>query len=184
MSSETKQQIDMLVLKNSTPQEEQWSCFICYCALVCSLHEIHLAYMKVKKLEQRADHIMLAYRLKDDEILKEGSVSNGEHFGDLEIMKVLQFQERVNIVAIETRVYGGVHLGRLQFRLIKEVAEEALTQMPGEFFCLPKPQRSENRRGRSRGRGRGGRGRGDNQFRGRPRRNFNRGGGRGFHDYN
>ena len=182
MSADTRQQLDGLDVKVSIPREEQRSRFTGYCAKVRSLHEIQLVYMKVKMLEQRADHIMMAYRLKDADILKEGSVSNGEHFGDLELLKVLQFQERVNAAVFVARVYGGVHLGRLRFRIIKEVAEEALTQQPGEFFCMPKPQRQDNRRGRGRNRGRG-TGRGENNSRGGYRGRFFRGGGRGFTDY-
>ena len=72
------------------------------------------------------------------------------------------------------------------FRLIKLVAEESLTQVPGQIFCLPKPQRTKARRGRPRGHRRGSRGRGggDSQIRGGFRnRNF-RGGGHGHHsDY-
>ena len=77
---------------------------------------------------------------------QKGSVSNGEYFGDLEVMKVLKFQERVNVVLLVARIYGGVHLGKMCFRLIKEVAEEALTQVPGQIFCLPKPQCTEKKR--------------------------------------
>ena len=100
MSPSEKQNMDMLDLKCSTPREEQRSRFVGYCGSVHSKEEVHLAYMKVKKLEQRADHIMLGYRIKDAEVVSEGSVSNGEHFGDLEVMKVLHFQERVNVVLL------------------------------------------------------------------------------------
>ena len=182
MSPDTRQQLNSLDVKVSTPREEQRSRFTGYCAKVRSLHEIRLVYMKVKILEQQADHIMLAYRLKDGDSLTEGSVSNGEHFGDLELLKVLQFQERVNAAVLMARIYGGVHLGRLRFRIIKEVAEEALTQQLGEFFCMPKPQRQDNRRARGRGHGRG-RGRGENYFRGGFHGRFSRGCGRGFNDY-
>ena len=166
MSPSEKRNMDMLDLKCSTPREEQHSRFVGYCGSVHSKEEVRLAYMKVKKLEQRADHIMLGYRIKDAGVVSEGSVSNGEHFGDLEVMKVLHFQERVNVVLLVARLYGGIHLGKLRFRIIKEVAEEALSQVPGDILCKPKPPRSNTRRGRSRGRGRGGRGRGEGNHRG------------------
>ena len=125
-------------------------------------------------MEQRADHIMLAYRIKQGEDIKQGSVSNGEHFGDLEVMKVLVFQERVNVVLFVAYQYGGIHLGRCRFQLIEDVAEEALSQVQTQFHYELKPQWTENRRGR--GRGRGGRGRGDGYAQGPHRgRGFNRG---------
>ena len=170
MSAETKQQVLMLDLKKGVPREEQRSRFTGYCAKVMSLEEVKLAYMKVRKLDQRADHIMLAYRIKTEEGVKQGSVHNGEVFGDLEIMKVLIFQERVNIVVLVSRLYGGVHLGRLRLQMIKGITEEMITQIPAEIFAVPKYQRSGSRRGRGRGhgqgRGRGFRGRGENMSRG------------------
>ena len=78
-----------------------------------SLDDVRVVYTKVKKMDQRADHIMLAYCLKHEDTLTEGSVSNREHFGDLEVMKVLKFQERVNVVLLVVRIYGGVHLGKM-----------------------------------------------------------------------
>ena len=181
MTDDVCRKIAMLDLKTSVPKEENRSRFTGFCATVTTLDDVCTAYMKVKKMEQRADRIMLAYRIKHEDTLTEGSVSNGEHFGDLEVMKVLKFQERVNVVLLVARIYGGVHLGKMRFRLIKEVAEEALTQVPGEIFCLPKPQCSETRRGRPRGCGRGSRGRGsgDGQFRGGFRNRYFQGGGRG-----
>ena len=156
MSAETRRKVDALVLQSSLPKEQSRSKFTAFCAHIFSREEVRIVYMKVKKLEQNADHIMVAYRIKDGDVVINGSVSNGENFGDLKVMKELVFQDKVNVVVLVARRYGGIHLGNARFDIIKAVTEEALAKVPADIFCVPKPQRSENRRGRGRGRGRGG----------------------------
>ena len=96
-----------------------------------------LAFLKIKIKMIHCDHLMMAYRIVRDNKLIQGSVSDGEHFGDLEILELLKRKERANVVIFVSREYGGVHLGRRRFQIIKQVAETVLDHVGGKH--LPQP---------------------------------------------
>ena len=86
-----------------------------------------------------ADHVMMTYCIGEEADVHQGSVSNREHFGDVEVMNVLESHNYVNIVVFVTQHYGGIRLCKLQFTLIKQVMEEALAEMSPMVYVLPKP---------------------------------------------
>ena len=163
MSLELKKKLMEIEVRYSTSRSESYSHFIGAAVLVEAQNEVKLAYMRIKRDQQRADHIMLAYRLKlSDTEIQQGSVSNGEHFGDLEVMRVLEEQHKVNVAVFVARQYGGIPLGKNRFKHIKDVTEEALAKVDPPVLVIaksPKPARTDTTRGRGR----------DNQFRGRGR---------------
>ena len=96
--------------------------------------------------------------------IQQGSVSNGEHFGDLELLKVLVNHNYVDVVVFCAWHYGGILLGRNRLVNIKTTAEEVLLILNRMTFIPPKEQRVT-----SKGHGVGtlNRGRGNGGFRGR-----------------
>ena len=90
--------LDRIIHTTSTLQEAKHSTFQGYAALVNNAEHVRLAFLKIKRLEVTADHVMMAYRICEEADVHQGSVSNGEHFGDVEVMKVLESHNYVNIV--------------------------------------------------------------------------------------
>ena len=133
--------------------------------MVNNAEHVRLAFLKIKRLEATADHVMMAYRIREEADVHQGSVSNGEHFGDVEVMKVLESHNYVNIVVFIARHYGGICLGKLRLTLIKQVTEEALAKMSPMVYVLPKPPRPAvqhtQRQAGGGGGSRGGRGHGE-----------------------
>ena len=72
---------------------------------------------------------MVAYRLKEGDNIREGCSSDKEHFGDLEILKILKTANLLDIAVFVAREYGGVHLGNARFKIICEVATKAIQEM-------------------------------------------------------
>ena len=85
--------------------------------------------MKVHQLKKFADHVMVVYRLKEGDNIREGCSSDKEHFGDLEILKILKTANLLDIAVFVAREYGGVHLGNAHFKIIHEVATKAIQEM-------------------------------------------------------
>ena len=72
--------------------------------------------------------------------VKQGSTSNGEHFGDLELMKVLEACNNVNVMVFCAQHYGGLLLGWQRSKYIREMVEEALEAANPMTFVPPKNQ--------------------------------------------
>ena len=68
--------MEKLQFSTGDPVEEKDSMFQAFAIKVHSLEEIELAYMAVRQLKDYADHILLAYCLKNDEWFKEGGSSD------------------------------------------------------------------------------------------------------------
>ena len=84
--------------------------------MVNNAEHVRLAFLKIKRLEVTADHVMMAYCIHEEADVHQGSVSNGEHFGDVEVMKVLESHNYVNIVVSSPGtmvVYVWVNFGLL-----------------------------------------------------------------------
>ena len=77
-----------------------------------------------QKKQFTADHIMMAYWLKQSTDIQQGSTSNGEHFGDLELMKVLVNHNYVDVVVFCARHYGGILLGHNRLVNIKTLQKK------------------------------------------------------------
>ena len=136
LTEEEEQRMDAIHFAKSDMVTDQGSEFKAFGVETNDLATIRLAYKKVKQLEPKADHIMLGYRLVDEEgKTKHGGVHDGEYFGDLEILDILKNKEKAIMAVFVSRVYGGIHLGRKRFQLIKEVATEVIEMMKGIYLA-------------------------------------------------
>ena len=132
-----KEQMAAIKLFRSEPETESNSTFQAFGLETDDIELAKLAYIKIKTKQIRCDHVMMAYRIVRENKLIQGSVSDGEHFGDIEILELLKKKERANVAIFVSREYGGVHLGRRRFQIIKQVAETVLDHVGGKH--LPQP---------------------------------------------
>ena len=137
ISKETQALMDTIDFCKSHMIEEQGSKFQAYGVEVTDLDTINLAFKKIKQLEGKADHIMLAYRIvKEEGKIMQGSVHDGEYFGDLEVLETMKRKEKADIAVFVVREYGGIHLGKKRFQIIQDVAVEVIDKMKGKFVQL------------------------------------------------
>ena len=75
----------------------------------------------------KSDHAMYAYNFIDPEgVNRCGYFDDGEWTGGNILSTLLCEKELSNIVIIVTRSFGGVHLGKKRFELIRQVANETI----------------------------------------------------------
>ena len=129
ISEATQDQIEKLVFSSGGPLEEKYSLFQAYAIGVDTLDDINFAYMRVRQLKKFADHIVLAYCLKNAEGFKEGGSNDREYYGDREILKVIKAKHAVNVAIFVAREYGGVPLGARHFEIIRSVATDAINDL-------------------------------------------------------
>lgn len=95
-----------------------------------TLQEVQLAYTAVAQRYPAADHIVLAYALKDNGQLKHGGCDDRE-YGASSRMKKLIFEEKAkNVAVFVLRDFGGVHLGFERFKTIESITKDALALLP------------------------------------------------------
>lgn len=76
-----------------------------------------------------ADHAMMAYALKEDEVLKTGFCDDREYRAGNRLKKLIFEKKARNTVLFVLRKYGGVHLGFNRFSIIERVAKLALNML-------------------------------------------------------
>ena len=75
----------------------------------------------------KSNHIMYAYNFIDrDGVPQTGYFDDGEWTAGSILSSVLRSKEVSNAVLIVTRKFGGVHLGKKRFELLKHVANEVI----------------------------------------------------------
>ena len=96
---------------------------------------VELAYVKARQWVPNADHIMVAYRIPNIE----GSCADGEHYRDLQIMKLLKQKSVTDVAVFVARSEGEANLGARCFKAIRDVVEDVLQEMeqnPGDPIDL------------------------------------------------
>ena len=77
----------------------------------------------------RSDHIMYAYNFTDAEgQTKSGYFDDKEWRGSSVLASLLEQKSATDVILIVTRKFGGTHLGKKRFELIKEVALEVIDE--------------------------------------------------------
>ena len=153
MSRDTYARVMAVKFTSSRVVEKKRSTFQGFAALVATADHIRLAYMRIKKEQISADHIMMGYRLKVNDDIFQCSTSNGENFGDQELLKILEEANNVNVALFVARHYGGILLGNDRFKQIREVASEALAEVHAMVYEVPKTQRPQPNKNKGRGGG-------------------------------
>ena len=98
--------------QESSPVCVEDSVFRVYAIRVTQLLSVELAYVKARQQVPNADHIMVAYRIPDIE----GSCADGEHYGDLQIMKLLKQKLVTDVAVFVARSKGEANLGARHFQ--------------------------------------------------------------------
>ena len=109
---------------------------------VNTLDQIDLGYMKIRQVKKYSDHILLAYRLKNEDGFKQGGSSDKEYYGDQEVLKIIKRKHAVNVAVFIARDYGGVPLGPIRFKIIRALAGEVLEELEPEV--IPPDQEPKN----------------------------------------
>ena len=135
-------------IASSDVVQEEGSTFIGYAVKSSNIQEVRRSNKKVCLLHPGADHIVVAYSIKQHR----GYQDDGEHSAGHKLLRVLEgdskkedgdmngdrddedaFQQakskkgKINAAIFVVRLYGGVHLGGARFKIINKVAEEAFT---------------------------------------------------------
>ena len=121
--------------QESSPVCVEDSVFRGYGIRVTQLLSVELAYVKARQRVPNADHIMVAYRIPNIE----GSCADGEHYGDLQIMKLLKQKSVTDVAVFVARSKGEANLGARRFQAIRDVVEDVLQGMeqnPGDPIDL------------------------------------------------
>jgi len=115
------------------------SVFVARACVVSSPAEAHAALQNLLATDKRAakaTHNINAYRIRPqpafdpkggtNEIIYEDCDDDGETAAGGRLLHLLQVMDVWNIFVVVTRWYGGVHLGPDRFRMISQVAREAI----------------------------------------------------------
>ena len=138
LHAETLDAMEQLQFSTGGPIDEKSSIFQAFAINVTSLDDIDLAYMRVCQVKKYADHIVLAYRLKNSEGFKEGSSSDKEHYGDQEVLKIIHAKHAVNIAVFVSREYGGCLLVQSGSKLLSRLPPMPLRMQNPKLYLCPR----------------------------------------------
>ena len=122
INNATQRRIDALKNTQSNTSYEKSSEFTAYAFRVGNAVETRLAYKKCKQLSPEADHIMMAYKVKQ----YSGHQDDGEHRAGKRLLNILEDRQAKDTAIFVARVYGGIPLGQKRFAYIEKAANEAL----------------------------------------------------------
>ena len=147
-----KEKQNKVKLIAADPRSEGNSDFFAYAARTHQLHEVRRAYKKVRLLHPRADHVIAAYSVRN----YRGYQDDGEHGAGVKLINTLDPPVRkdddpnenedetddegftkvnrkrndpLNISVFVVRNFGGLHMGAERFKIIKNIAIEAVNRM-------------------------------------------------------
>ena len=105
--------------------------FIGYTAVIGSIQNVNIAYIKVRRLHPGARHVMCGFRIpgREHHILQDFE-DDSEHGGGALILDLLCASEIQNRVIFVVRYYDGTHEGPARFDAIAQAAKSAVTHAP------------------------------------------------------
>ena len=138
ITKEAQEKIDKIKIFEADTISDRDSHFTGYSVRVNNTTDICLAYKKIKQISPDADHIMLAYAVKQHQ----GYHDNGEHSAGKKLSRILSDRVATNTAIFVTRIYGGRHLGPKRFVHIEKAGRDALNLLQTsvlfhcDFQCL------------------------------------------------
>ena len=117
--------LDRVKLSASDVVSEQGSDFQAYAFKTSQLVEVQRGYRKVRTLHPAATHVLAVYNFRN----KSDHQDDDEYGSSFKLLKEVQKEQKVNIAVFVVRDYGGVKLGPLRHKLIKDVAFEAINRL-------------------------------------------------------
>jgi len=115
----------------SVPITEKKSIFVARAARVTSptLAADFLKHLLLTdKKAAKATHNITAWRVRDGEVTYQDCDDDGETAAGGRLLHLMQIMNVWDVMVVVTRWYGGVHLGSDRFRIINQVARDALVQ--------------------------------------------------------
>lgn len=105
------------------------SSFVGLAVRVDSVQNVNRAYKAVAQRFSAMDHIMMAYSLKQNQVIKRGKCDDEEYGSGSRLLSLLVEAKARNTAIFVVRQYGGLHMGFNRFKTIESVASEALKMM-------------------------------------------------------
>lgn len=94
-----------------------------------TIKDVNRAYVAVMQRFPTADHVMMAYALRENEVVKSGFCDDKEYGAGAKLRKLLYEEKQHDTAIFVVRKYGGLHLGYSRFGVIESVAREALQML-------------------------------------------------------
>ena len=124
-----KEKQDRIKVVNSDTFTEEKSSFTAYAIKTGQVHEVHRTYRKIRRLNQVALHVVAAYNLKNN---NKGYQDEAEHGAGHRLLNMLESTYSPNISIFIVRIYGGKHPGQKRFKIMSDVAKQALERLGAE----------------------------------------------------
>lgn len=116
-------------LIETPPETIRNSEFIALAVKADTISKVQRAYIAVAQRYPAADHIMLAYALKEGGKLKAGGCDDREFGAAAKIRDVIFDLKSKDTAVFVLRKYGGVHLGFNRFEAIQKVTRRAIMEL-------------------------------------------------------
>lgn len=127
---DSKEQDEINLIQSSLVQtdirRERNSEFLAYAAKARSIEEVRKLYVAVYQRHPDADHVMMAYALREKDKVKNGFCDDREFGAASRIRRILFETKSRDSVIFVVRKYGGIHLGFNRFSIIESMATEAI----------------------------------------------------------
>ena len=117
--------LEDIVFKVTDPVRADGSTFQGFGVRLAYLSTVYLAYVKARIEVPDADHIVAAYNILEGP----GSCDDDEHFGDLQMMKLIEQRKMDNVAIFITRKKGPRNIGNKHFQIIRRLTQELLQQL-------------------------------------------------------
>ena len=127
-----KEESKIVAFVNSDPVVEKKSKFIAYACRVFSEEEAFEAILSLseKKETKNCTHLMWAYKIVGNGgITKGDNDDGGEANAGQNISEIIHLMKRENILVCCVRFYGGIELGPLRFKIIKQTCRDAIEKI-------------------------------------------------------
>lgn len=123
--AEEQDKMDNIKLVFSKPASAEKCTFKAVACVAPRLNDVHLAYKKMFQLFPAADHIIAAFSSEHTAGFQDDSEFGSGH----RILKSIVASKLTEVAVFVVRDYGGEHLGPSRFKVMQQVAEEALYKL-------------------------------------------------------
>ncbi|CCC70030.1 hypothetical protein NCAS_0D04490 [Naumovozyma castellii] len=113
---------------SSDPITDRGSTFMAFAAKVNSEEEAFalLEQLKTDHKIRKANHVMSAWRIKNNDLVFQDSDDDGETAAGSRMLHLITIMDVWNVIVVVARWFGGVHIGPDRFKHINSTAREAV----------------------------------------------------------
>lgn len=120
-----QRKINKIKFVNTDTRPERGSTFTAHACKVMTVEEVRKAYIRISQDFPSADHIAVAYSVRDTL----GFHDNQEFGSGFRLLDTIKASMEDNIAVFLVRQYGGTHLGPRRFTIMRELTEEVLQKI-------------------------------------------------------